>query len=116
MDSCEKVIDCVQMLSRNFVDFSVFVRDVTETLEIARPEQKNRGFILRVVKELREFAVREGHPQLTSKKKSKGEHPSRFGFKKENADVNFGFDDNHVISENSFNMVKNTFNEYIRRQ
>lgn len=100
------------MLSDNLVDSARFARELSSALRLPRPELRRPRFVLAVVAALRTFAEEKGHPLLTSPKAGgRGGQP-----KNALGEGAAGGEEARVISESSFNLVKNTFNEYIRPQ
>ena len=63
--SCEDVVNSVECFSDNFEEYIKFTNRLFDVLRIKLPSQKNQGFILDLVKELLDFNIEKGNPNLT---------------------------------------------------
>jgi hypothetical protein len=93
----------VQTLSDNLEQYSQFSERLFSVLKIDKEEFKNQIFLLALIRNLVDFAVAEGNKNVCLPVE----------LEKDIEADNYSQLHNNVVSEKSFNIIKNTFNEYV---
>lgn len=93
----------VQSFSDNLEQYSQFCEKLFNILKINKKEFKNQVFLFALIRNLVEFAISAGNETVCSP----------FNLEKDIEAENYSNLQNYIVSEKSFNMIKNTFNEYV---